>query len=243
MDMKYAILYNIKDEFENPTDYFVDNSCAVYQDVGGEMIPIHVSNRKKDGRPVVILNIGGNKKSYLVYRLLMRARSKMDYKTFSQMVVDHKNCDSSYNDYSNLEVVTQVENMRRAGLNDRMPFGENHHNSKYKDSLVRDICSDISQGISRAEIMTKYGVNGQLVDDIRSGRSHKRISSEYLSLGFEYKEYDRESKESMARKVCELLQDGYEVKEIAKITGFRYDFVYAIYIRRSFRYISDNYKF
>ena len=239
-----AFLYNIKDEYENPTEYYVDDMCNVYlRDGLFSYKPMCITIRKKDKRPVVTLNINGISKTYLTYRLLMRAKFNIDYNTFKSCVIDHIDGDPSHNAYDNLEIVSQSENMKRAGENNLMRYGEDHFNSKYKNSLIESICRDICNNMSRSEIMEKYNVNGQLIDDIRSGRSHKKISSKFLDMGFKYKEYDRSPREDMARNVCELLSNGKTVSEVSNITGYRYDFVYAIYTKRTFKDISDKYTF
>ena len=140
----YPILYNIKDIFGNETRYFIDDSSNVYEFLNGEyrFIPPNIS---KDGRPKVCIDLGENRTDYLAYRLLMRASCNMSDEEFSKYDIDHKDCDPSHNEYSNLEIVTHAENMRRAGINNLMPFGENHHNSKYKDDLIEKICQDISK--------------------------------------------------------------------------------------------------
>ena len=241
--MFYPIALNIKDRYGNSTPYYVDGTCNVYQSDGFNLIPIHVHYRKKDGRPIVTLNINGNKKTYLVYRLLMQTYYNMSDEEFDQYVVDHIDCDSSHNDFTNFELVTQAENMRRAVMNNLMPKGENHFNSKYSDQLVHDICQDICNGIPRSKIMQSRSVNGQLIDDIRSGRSHKSISEMYINKGFRYKIYDKSDQIRKATEVCELLQDGHSVSEVSSITGYGRNFVEPIFNKRTFKYVSQNYNF
>ena len=241
--MYYPILHNIKNIHGNESRYFIDDACNVFEYDGIQYIPIHVHNRKKDGRPIVILDLGGGKKTYLAYRLLMRSCTNMSDEEFETYVVDHKDCDTYHNTYDNFELVSQTENMRRAGINNCMPYGEKHFNSKYKDELIHNICIDICNKLSRSDIMNKYNVNGQLIDDIRSGRSHTKISSLYTSNGFEYKEYDRNEKVVKAVEVCELLSLGNSVPQVVAITGYGYNFVYPIYTRTTFKDISKSYKF
>lgn len=241
--MQYPILYNIKDSSDNKTNYFIDDGCNVFLYDGENYNPIHIHNRKKDGRPIVCLNLDGNTKNYLAYRLLMKSRTNMSSKDFSKYVVDHKDSNPRKNTSDNLELVSQAENMRRAAINNRMPKGENHFNSKYSDSIINGICNDICNKLSRQDIMAKYSVNGQLIDDIRSGRSHKSISSKYIDNGFEYKTYDRSEGVEKAKKVCELLQSGYSISQVSSITGFGRNFVEPIFNKRTFKDVSINYNF
>ena len=243
--MIHPIIYNIKDSFEHPTPYYVDDACNVYICNGPfDYTPIHVYKRKKDGRPVVYLNLDGTKtKGYLVYRLLMRAVYNIPNEEFGNYVVDHLDCDTTHNTFTNFELVTQAENMRRAAENNRMPSGEDHHNSKYSDALIESICQDICENLSRKDIMNRRSVNGQLIDDIRSGRSHRNISIKYLDKGFSYKTYDRSEKVEKAIRVCQLLQEGYTVPQVSSMTGYGRNFVEPIFNKRTFKDVSIDYDF
>lgn len=241
--MEYPILFNIKDSSDNETEYFIDDGCNVFYYDGETYKSIHVHNRKKDGRPVVTLKIDGESKNYLAYRLLMKSCMNIPSSEFDNYVVDHLDCDTSHNTFDNFELVTQAENMKRAGINNLMPRGEQHFNSKYSDNLIEGICIDICNGLSRNEIMNKRFVNGQLIDDIRSGRSHKSISSSFIDKGFEYKTYDKSSQIEKAIQVCELLQEGHTMSQVSSITGFGRNFIEPIFNKRTFKYISCNYNF
>ena len=133
--------------------------------------------------------------------------------------------------------------MRRAAQNNLLKYGESHHNSKYSDELIHNIVQSICDGYSREEIKNMYNINGQLIDDIKSGRSHKKISSLYLDKGFSYKEYDNSENVKLARKVCELLQQGYSVGDTSRILEISYNFVFPIYTRVTYKYISKDYNF
>lgn len=91
--------------------------------------------------------------------------------------------------------------------------------------------------------LLKENINGQLIDDIKSDRSHVIISKNYLDKRFVYKTYDRFEKVQKAEKVCELLQAGYKVTEIDCITSFGYNFIFTIKDKRTFKDISIKYKF
>lgn len=235
------IVFNITNEFDMPTQYFIDDFCNVYMYDGINYIPIHTHYRKKDNRPTVVLNLNGKSKQYLAYRLLMKSCSGLTETEFRKYVVDHLDCDTSHNDYGNFELVSQSENMRRAGINNLMPRGEDHHNSKYSNLLINQICQDICNGLSRQEIMQSHNINGQLIDDIKSGRSHKDISSQYLDDGFSYSEYDRSEREYKASIVCDLYLKGNSISDINHITGFGRNFIEPIINKRTFKDISAKY--
>lgn len=239
----YPIVYCIKNSMDMETQYFIDDGCNVFIYDGTSYNPIHVHNRKKDGRPIVTLDIDGQKRNYLAYRLLMQAATGMSAEEIKRFVVDHVDCDTTHNTFDNFELVSQAENMRRAGQNRLMPYGENHFNSKYSDNLIRGICQDICNNLSRQEIIDKRSVNGQLVDDIKSGRSHRKISEEYIDMGFSYKTYDRSEGVIKATEVCKLAEAGYNIPQISNITGYGRNFVEPVYNRRTFKDVSQNYKF
>ena len=241
--MLSPILYNIKRSNGMASEYYVDIYCNMYIHDGHNLNPIHVTLRKKDGRPVVTINLNGEQKTYLVYRLLMQSVYNIPEDEFSNYVVDHIDCDTTHNEFSNFELVSQSENMRRAGINNCMPSGEAHFNSKYSDNLIECICQDICNGLTRKQLIEKWSVNGQLIDDIKSGRSHRKISMKYLDKGFNYKTYDRPEKVRKAIEVCELLQANLTISQVSSITGYGRNFVEPIYNKRTFKDVSINYTF
>jgi hypothetical protein len=158
--------------------------------------------------------------------------------------VNHKDGDPSNNNLYNLEWVTRQENMKHAADSDLLPYGENHHNSKYSDDLIHSICKDISAKKSRKSIIKKYGVNGQLIDDIRSGRSHKKISKQYIDKGFVYKSFDKTESIKTAKKICKLIEKGLTNNEIVLRLGLENVCLpNDIRKHRVYKYISKDYNF
>lgn len=156
------------------------------------------------------------------------------YKTVQ---IDHLNPSIPLdNNISNLEWVPRHVNMIRAGETGVMI-------KKYPKSLSAKVCQMICDGYSRKEIKETLGVNGQFVDDIKSGRSHRSVSSQYLDKGFEYKTYDRTEKDQMAHKVCKLIEEGKRNYEIANELNIKYSFVKDIRAKTTFKKISSNYNF
>jgi len=92
------------------------------------------------------------------------------------------------------------------------------------------------------EIRQELNVKGQFIDDIRAGRSHKDISSQYLDKGFKYKVNDRAEKRERAEEICKLLVEGYSTTEIMKMMDLpNLCVVNDIKHKRAYKYISDNY--
>ena len=240
-ELENPLLYNVRDNHDQYTDYYVDDNCNVYKLENDQLI-IRKTHRNHEGRPRISFKANNERISTFTYRLLMKEYTGMSSEEFSKLVVDHLDCNPRNNHVSNLEVVTQDENMRRAGVNNLIPFGEDHHNSKYSDKLVESICKDIADGsLSRLDMRKKYDINGQLIDDIRAGRSHKKISSKYVDQGFEYSDWNRPAREEKARIVCSYIEKGYKIAQIVRETGFGFNFVEPVFNKRTFKYISDQY--
>ena len=240
-ELENPLLYNVRDNHDQYTNYYVDDNCNVYKLENDQLNHIK-SYKVQQNRPMVDLKINGKIQRIFTYRILMKEYTGISSEEFKKLVVDHIDCNPENNYVTNLDVVTSAENVRRAGINNRFPFGEDHHNSKYSDKLVESICKDIAEGsLSRLDMRKKYGINGQLIDDIRSGRSHKKISSKYVDQGFEYSDWDRQSREEKARLVCSYREQGYTCSQIVKATGFGHNFVDPVVNKRTFKYISDQY--
>lgn len=143
------------------------------------------------------------------------------------------------NNLENLEFVSHDENMRKAGETGAMI-------KKYSKALVHNICQDIADKVPRQEIMKKYNINYQLIDDIHAGRSHKSVSEQYVDKGFVYNPGNKIESQYKARKVCELLEKGYKNVDILrelKDLNINYCFISDIKFHRSHNDISKDYNF
>ena len=85
--------------------------------------------------------------------------------------------------------------------------------------------------------------------DIKSGRSHTKISSLYVDKGFKYKkinEKEKKKREKKIRKICKLIDKGYTNSEIVQILELpKNEICLPNDIRkfRIFKYISCDYEF
>lgn len=143
------------------------------------------------------------------------------------------------NNLENLEFVSHDENMRKAGETGAMI-------KKYNKALVHNICQDIADKVPRQEIMKKYNINYQLIDDIHAGRSHKSVSEQYVDKGFVYNPGNKIESQYKAKKVCELLEKGYKNVDILrelKNLNINYCFISDIKFHRSHNDISKDYNF
>lgn len=224
-----------------PTDYEVDTHSNIRNRFTKEFVNVRIVYMSGKFRHFASIKFNTKYVNGQIGRwCLMAHKPNPNYKSLQ---VDHIDGDPSNNELNNLEWVTRDENMRRAGELGLLPYGNNHHNCKYSDNLVRDICQDICDGLSRQDIAKKYNILPNTIDDIKSGRSHKRISKEFLDKGFKYSEYDKESKDDLYRRICQMLQDGISQTQIAKECGVNFCFVADIKHRRKGLYISKDYTF
>ena len=143
------------------------------------------------------------------------------------------------NSIYNTEWVTHDENMYRAGKTGVMI-------KKYNKELIGRICEDIIKGERQIDIAKKYNVNENLIFDIKSGKSHRSVSEQYLDKGFKY--YDKpkltkQDKEQRAHEICKLLEK-YPDKtdqEIANMAKTKRQNVNNIRIKYTYTNISDQY--
>lgn len=71
-------------------------------------------------------------------------------------------------------------NILHGGRETPHKYGEDHHNSAYKNGLVDNIINDLlSKKYTQKEIETKYGVSQQLITSINRGVTHRREGVEY----------------------------------------------------------------
>ena len=241
---------------EIETQYLVSNYGRIYDKLSQSFLefiyPEYVSRHGKQyklskPRPTVYIKINNVEKHFHVGRVILLAFNPIE--NFECMEVDHLDGNPNNNIITNLEWVTHEENMRRAKIHNLFPYGENHHNSKYSDELIHKICIDICNKIPRKEIKDMYKINGQLIDDIRSGRSHRHISSMYIDKGFTYKRLDKDiikARKFLAEKICEMIESGMsnvEIRENLNLKDKDSCLPNDIRKKRVYKYISDKYNF
>ena len=237
----------IKDEDGKESEkFYITDQCNVYykEDIDKHKYLSDCEEKAiqydKDNRPRAIVDYkDGHNKSQELTRVLLRTFDESTEFTpefFKNHEANHINPERPLNNsIFNLEWTTHEENMRKAGETGVMI-------KKYGKDIVHKICQMTIEGKSRMEIRQELGVNGQFVDDIRAGRSHKSVYSQYLDKGFEYKVNDRPEKRERAEEVCKLLVEGYRPIEIVKMLDLpNACVVNDIKHKRAYKYISDNY--
>ena len=250
---KFSFILNddgtfIKYAFSNKGRVFDLDKFKLYKCYKSKPI-VHINGKEYKQKPRRFITFKWNGKRYTcqLARAIMIAFNKIE--NFENMEVDHIDGNPLNDELYNLEWVTHEENIRRVKEHELMPHGENHHNSKYSDELIHSICKDICNNLSRKEIKNKYNINGQLIDDIRSGRSHVFISREYVKDGFKYKKKSKEEKlnrHKKIHKICELIDCGKSNKEIIEELGLPENekcLPNDIRKYRIYKYISKEYEF
>lgn len=105
-------------------------------------------------------------------------------------------------------------------------YGEEHHNSAYKDELINNIINDLlSKKFSQAEICRKYSVNQQLLTSINRGVTHRRAGVEYPIIKTSKYHCD----ENTFEEICYLLKNSFcTCAEIGQYYGFSTSTIKAI---------------
>ncbi len=87
--------------------------------------------------------------------------------------VNHIDGNKLNNHLSNLEIVTQTENIRHAAKLNLLPYGERHHKCKLSDDIAREIHAKGKVG-SYIAMGKQYGVHWCTIRDIVQGRRRRK---------------------------------------------------------------------
>lgn len=123
--------------------------------------------------------------------------------------------------------------------------GENNPHSTITDQQAHEICKLLESGKSCTEISTMLDISIRIVNSIKCGKSWKHVSKEYNMPGdMLHGENNIRCiyKEEQIRKVCEMIEKGYKLGEISEATGVSKDVIKSIRLRRSWKNISNEYK-
>ena len=111
------------------------------------------------------------RKDFTVHRLVM-----LTFVGPSNLQVNHKNGIKTDNRLSNLEYVSQTENIRHSYDNKLHDlFGENNSQAKLTEGQVLEIRNLIKEGLTSKEIAQKYLVSRGAIDGIKTGRTWKHL--------------------------------------------------------------------
>jgi len=161
--------------------------------------------------------------------------------------VNHIDGDKNNNHVSNLEWVTHSENMRHAYRNDLNHKGEANSQSVYTEKQIRHVCQLLqSNKLPKSEISENTGVALYTVDAILRKKKWKHISCQYdINYTVKAKNTGSTKKytDEQIHRVCKLLEDGCCLRKITELTGVGQYTVCDIKKRKTWKYISNKYKF
>lgn len=221
---------------------------------------------------VTLKNINDLYNTYYIHRIV--SATFLVGKKINQNIVNHKNLDKLNNNISNLEWVTSSENSLHSVYNnsrklvdyevipaylgtDEYRSCENNVTSKFKNEQIHEICKLMEQGIPYPIILQSLDIevseqNLNILTKIRCRKLWNGISVQYNIPNKEYRSDFIIYTEMEIRKICKLLEQGLDNKEISNIMNIdtsnykSYDkfrhFIKRIKERKSYTEISKNYK-
>lgn len=139
------------------------------------------SQRESDGRHRLSLRPYGNRKRFLVHKLVMWAFVGDCPEGYEVNHIDGDHCN---NVLTNLEYITKRANYDHAirlGLHDR---NENHRTCKLSNAdvlAIREVPLDSPRG-TWMRLAEKYGVSNTLIINVRRGKVRKYASNDWATM-------------------------------------------------------------
>lgn len=138
---------------------------------------------------------------------------------------------------------TQVYNIYRGktyiDISKNYNFINREHHNKLSEETVKQICIMLQSGISMRQISNACDCTISDIGKIKRGEAYWNIAKNYNINPHPLKKYSDEA----IIKVCELLQDGLPVKDVAKLTDVNEKYISSIKYGKSRRDISSGYDF
>lgn len=190
---------------------------------------------------ISLINDDGKNKKYLVHRLVaITYIPNPDEKP----EVNHIDGDKMNNCVSNLEWVTRSENLKHAfSIDLKSCVGENNPRCELTEQEVLEIYKCLLEGQLEKDLAVRFKTKKEIVKKIKYKATWKHILSDFPDIPVKMKH--KSISDSTAHWVCERLQEGKTVQEILKLSTnerISFDIVNDIRRRRTFRHVSENYK-
>lgn len=207
----------------------------VYSSISGRNLKIFESS---NGYLCVVVTVAKNKtKICRVHRLVAETFLGFRDKSWD---VHHKDHNKKNNNIDNLMWCSRSENILAAidfGVNPSR--GETHPQAVHTEEFVHKICSMLQEGYRSCDIINLLGVDKHTVAGIKNKRNWRHISCNYKFSTVRKKRISLET----VHKICSMLQEGCNNKEISKITGVKIHTIDRIARRECYKDISKDYVF
>ena len=167
-----------------------------------------------------------------------------NYITSQELTVNHDDGDKYNNDASNLEWMTNSDNVKhshRTGLTKQ--HGEDNHAARFTAKQVEAVCKLVLKGKTTGEIVKLVkGVDRYLVSSVRNKTKWQTVSDKYFKEPIPSPNITESLTEDKIREVSQLLSTNeYEQKVISKMTGVSLTTIGHILHKRKHTEISDEY--
>ena len=124
------------------------------------------------GYSQVLLSRDGQKKQITVHRVI----AETFFGPANGLTVNHRDGDKLHNAISNLEYLTNAENIEHASIN-RFLRGPTE---RISESVAREICELLHSGVRSGEIAVRLGVTLEVVKKIRRRKTWTQVSAPYV---------------------------------------------------------------
>lgn len=194
-------------EIENSKGYKVTVEGHVFNSQGQRM-KTKVGYRGYE--QVHIVSSSGGRMYCLVHRLVAQAYIENPE---NKPVVNHIDGNKVNNHYSNLEWVTQRENMLHAANILGVGLGENSGNAIYTEDQIHSVCKLLELGHINKDVSDVTGVKQHTVSLIRKGVAWKQISCMY-----KIPKRSRTFSDSTVKWICRMLEQKLSTKQILEMS-------------------------
>ena len=194
----------------------------------------------------------GKTRNVTVHRLMAYTFANPP-ENFKELEVNHINGNKMANTYTNVEWVTESENMQHAIKNNLAKTGDQLHQSLISNETAIEIAKRLQAGMHYKDILREVGlpITNQylaMVDNIKNRRSYRYVCESFNFDDHSGKTYpistvhqicDLIAKDTSISKICEIIL-GRKYQGSIKDKQF-YEYIRLIKTKKTFRNISDQY--